>query len=239
MATHLCSVCSLPTEKFCKNCKEEYYCGQKCQSVSWKGGHNKTCNKAPITHYKSKSTANKVASILASIDINVQYSSQRTWFCRTFARAIPSQEVIDKLSAMLEGKGQILSVAGGRGLWEFLLKENGIKITVTDAFKSHGIEINNKTFTTVKRMDHLTAIASFPEATTLFICWPSFNDPFAFEYLERLAGNLLIYVGEEKYGCTVDDSLFNLLDEKWTQTTQIDIPNWHDIYDAVFIYERK
>ena len=256
MGDYFCILCGLPTKKSCGNCGIEYYCGRECQKAAWNAGHKEKCKKPAATTDTVKVasakptqsstgeevasiTGEEVASIIASLNLNEQNESRRMQICHNFSWALPSQDVIDSLFALFREKGKILSVGAGRGLWERLLEEAGLDVTATDAFKSHGIETDGKTYTHVYRMDHLTAIASFPEATTLLLCWPTFKDPFAFEALERFRGDYLIYIGEGEGGCTANDSFFDLLDKEWNQTKFIDILSWRNIYDSIQIYERK
>ena len=185
------------------------------------------------------STEQEVARVIAFLDLREKFSVRRLTFCMNYSWAIPTPNAIDRLVELFAGKGMILSVGAGRGLWECLLKERGLPVIATDAFKSHDVETGGRMFTEVLRMDHLTAIRSFPDATVLMLCWPSYNEEFACVALGHFRGDFLIYIGEEECGCTATFSFFHLLDKEWNLTESIDILNWNGIYDSIQIYERK
>lgn len=45
----LCRVCSIESKYVCSDCKEQYYCGYKCQEYDWiEGNHNEICNRSDI-----------------------------------------------------------------------------------------------------------------------------------------------------------------------------------------------
>ena len=185
------------------------------------------------------STAEEVAMVIASLNLREEFSFRRLIFCKNYSWAIPTPNAIDRLVEFFAGKGMILSVGAGRGLWERILEDRGLRVIATDAFKSHGVETGGRMFTEVFNMDHLTAIDSFPAATTLMLCWPSYNEDFACEALGHFRGDFIIYIGEEEYGCTATCSFFHLLDKEWNLTESIEILNWKGIHDTIKIYERK
>jgi len=169
---------------------------------------------------------------------------RRSDFISCFSWAIPSHDSIDKLVKFFADKGEILEVGAGLGFWAALLQAHYIEVIPTDPFRSHGLEkitpnqITKRTFTDVECMDHLEAIKTY-NTPCLFLCWPSYNDPFAAEALTAFQGKYLIYIGEAEGGCTADDKFFELLSENWTRLEYISIPSWDSIYDGICIYVRN
>lgn len=51
----------------------------------------------------------------------------------------------------------------------------------------------------------------------LFLCWPSYGDPWASHALACYEGDLLIYAGEGEGGCCADDEFFKLIDSEWEE----------------------
>ncbi|HMH89665.1 MAG TPA: hypothetical protein VK586_01140 [Streptosporangiaceae bacterium] len=51
----------------------------------------------------------------------------------------------------------------------------------------------------------------------LFLCWPSYGDPWAAHALSCYEGDLLIYCGEPECGCCADDEFFKLVDSEWEE----------------------
>ena len=266
MGDRACAVCGIPTSKLCAKCSTPY-CSRPCQMIDWKAGHKNVCGKSPKATTQATtaekvamtsvatasdtakvdspkpttqaSMAEEVATVIASFDLTEEFSFCRLTFCKNYSWAIPTPDAINRLVELFAGKGMILSVGAGRGLWERILKDRGLPVIATDAFKSHGVETGGRMFTEVLKLNHLAAIDSFPAATTLMLCWPSFNEEFACEALEHFRGDFLLYIGEEECGCTATFSFFHLLVKEWNLTETIDILNWKGIYDSIQIYERK
>lgn len=104
----------------------------------------------------------------------------------------------------------ILEVGSGYGLNSKLLKLSGIKIKATDQ------SINKHTFISVEQLDSIKAVEKYMNHT-LFICWPSYNSPFAYTTLKKYNGSIFIYLGETRDGACANDSFFDLLDAEWIE----------------------
>jgi hypothetical protein len=74
----------------------------------------------------------------------------------------------------------------------------------------------------------------------LFLCWPSFDDPWAAQALACYAGDLLIYAGEGEGGCTADDEFFKLLEAEWDELEYSPRHvTYRGIHDYLTAYRRK
>ncbi len=73
----------------------------------------------------------------------------------------------------------------------------------------------------------------------LLLCWPPYDDPMARDALSAYGGDLVVYVGEPRGGCSGDDAFFDLLDRDWT-LEHLHVPaRWEGAYDDVAVYRRR
>lgn len=82
----------------------------------------------------------------------------------------------------------------------------------------------------------LTQFAS----SVLFLCWPPYGDPMAHEALVAYAGNMLIYCGENRGGCTANDDFFAELDHSWTPIARAgsNFTRWDGMHDDITVFSR-
>ena len=66
-------------------------------------------------------------------------------------------------------------------------------------------------------------------AGALVLSWPQWRSTMAVDALAQFQGNLLIYMGEGRDGCTADDDFFDKLSVEWKPVELIDCgPRQHD-----------
>ena len=65
----------------------------------------------------------------------------------------------------------------------------------------------------------------FPEKEVLISIWPLYLDPMLTDAIKIFTGDKLIYIGEEKGGCTADDEFFEILENNWTLEEVVNIRN--------------
>lgn len=97
-----------------------------------------------------------------------------------------------------------------------------------------------ETFKTINRstenFDELQT--TFYEA--LFLCWPPYDEPMAYEALKAFKGQYLWYIGEDEGGCTAGDDFFQLLDSQWELIeTCPEFYSWSGLHDELRLYRRK
>ena len=163
---------------------------------------------------------------------NYQYREKMT---SLYSWAVPDNEAIKILIEM----SPIIEIGAGSGYWAYLVRKKGAEIHAFDKYLKEKNKYNHKkTWTKIKYGDENTLL-SFDQMYTLFLCWPPYNDPMAFNCLKKYKGNYLIYIGEEFGGCTGDDDFHKELTENWDLIHSHFIPKWAGIYDALNVYERK
>jgi hypothetical protein len=175
----------------------------------------------------------------------------RDRYCRRYAWAVPDPASLSFVAQWLGPRA--IEIGAGTGYWAWQLSQLGVDILAYDDtppdkepnayFYSHG-QLRSK------RIDQL-AHTWYPvkkrgpdvlqrhKDRTLFLCWPPYKKPMASQCLKAYQGNRLVYIGEDKGGCTGDKAFFNLLAEQWRETTSHAISSWFGINDYVTVYDRE
>ncbi|MFL6116793.1 MAG: hypothetical protein ACJ786_36375 [Catenulispora sp.] len=160
---------------------------------------------APTTSWTFAATAVRNQVRAAGLD--------RRALCRRYSWSIPTPGDIAWISGIAGGRGVVELGAGG-GYWAALMRAAGIDILAFDPFpacRTNGCA--TRAHTAVEPGDDTMAARHGDRA--LFLCWPSYNDPWAARALAAYRGDTLIYAGQDADGCTADDAFFELLEQDW------------------------
>jgi hypothetical protein len=144
----------------------------------------------------------------------VRYFADRFALCGTYSWSIPSPGDIAWLKQTLDGQGVVEAGAGG-GYWAWQMEQAGIDVAAYEPHEVADNKFTRREWTTLLRDDH-TAPEHHPDRA-LFLCWPSYAEPWAAQSLAAYAGDLLIYAGEPEGGCTADDEFYRLLSTEWEE----------------------
>jgi hypothetical protein len=161
----------------------------------------------------------------------------RNLLVRQYAWAVPSTAAI-KLIARYS---PIVEVAAGTGYWAYLLGIAGADVVAYDAYAPVApfkLEYDEEPYVDVRKATASEAVLAHPERT-LFLCWPSACDPYAHEALSLTRAEHVIFVGwkdDEVTGCT---EFHDRLRREWTLVEQLDIPQWPEMRDRLFVYRRR
>jgi hypothetical protein len=146
-----------------------------------------------------------------------KYFAGRFDMCGTYAWSICSPGDITWLREILGGRGVVEPGAGG-GYWAWQMEQAGIDVV---AYEPRDLADNGhvrREWAALLRDDH-SAPKRHPDRA-LFLCWPSYNEPWAAQSLSCYSGDLLIYAGEGQGGCTADDEFFELRDAGWEEISE-------------------
>lgn len=176
---------------------------------------------------------------LASMIHPVEMTKPRHHMAPKYSWAVPNEEAISKLANY-----PVTEMGAGKGYWASLIAQMGGEIQAYDLkqAENHFIDKNAKWFPVVnlfkpQLMEKVVQAAE--EGRTLFLCWPSYKESWAFRYLEKFlnsGGKRVIYVGEMMEGCCAEHKFFHLLATMNT-IEEIEIPRWLGIYDYMIIKE--
>jgi hypothetical protein len=153
---------------------------------------------------------------------------------KQFSWAIPNDAAIDEI----EKVGKVVEAGAGSGYWARLLRDRGVDLV---AYDQNPPIVSTNQYASHQYTD---VLVGGPEALkphgdrALFLCWPTYDTPFAADCLAHWAGNILIYVGEGPGGCCADDRFFEILDSDFSCIKNVDIPRWFGMNDYMSIWRR-
>ncbi len=159
-----------------------------------------------------------------------------------FAWWMPTKKTFDKLCKVLRNKG-VLSLGCGMGIVETALKAT---IRADGGTAKWVLTDISPATPDVHEFNAVDAVHKFLGADVLFIAWPTYRDPWAYNALQAKiaiadkSGEefLVVYVGEEKGGCTAEDLFFDLLNDKFKiKYEYLECKNWGGIHDGVSVYK--
>ena len=142
-------------------------------------------------------------------------SSQRRRYRREFGFCLFTAECILFLAVLCKDK-KVLEAGSGSGWLADQLAQREVQITAADCtdYRQSGARIRGYPMRSVFRLDHYgDAVALLPGCfDVVLLVWPNFNKPFAEHIaLAMRPGQIMIFEGEKKGGCTATDAFFNLL----------------------------
>ena len=150
-----------------------------------------------------------------------------------FGFAIPTEEAIEALVRM----SPLIEIGAGTGYWAKLITLNGGDIRAFDDWSWDGtLSLRfGKHFLVQK--GGVERISQHRDRT-LFLCWPPYHTDMAEQCLSAYKGELIAYIGEPAEGCCATDAFFDQLHYDW-ELTEIELPQWWGIHDALFIGKRR
>lgn len=132
---------------------------------------------------------------------------------------------------------KIVDVGAGTGYWGWFLSQYGLDVVCYDIEPYHNDYSANKWLEVKKGGPESAGI--HPERA-LLLCWPPYSDSMAAQTLKAYQGDLLIYIGEGRWGCTGDDDFHYQIEESgtWENVFHSHPVNWRGIHSQNFIYRR-
>ena len=165
-------------------------------------------------------------------------------FTRKYAWAIPNNTALQKIADY----APLVEIGAGTGYWAWLLRQLGVDILAFDRYPpdQRGLSKNKfhpqaDTFTEILSGDE--SVLDSMDNRSLFLCWPPYDHPMAFQTLSRFRGNNFLFIGEGwPHRTNGDKHFFDLLHLEWTfeeDSGKIAIPQWPGRKDFLWIYRRK
>jgi len=128
---------------------------------------------------------------------------------KIYAWAITDPKAIAEIVKTTKDIG-IVEIGAGKGYWASLLANCGVNIVAYDIDNK-----NDANYYPVNSIGHYypidnpeRKIISLHQEKALFLCWPPYDTPMAYNCVSEYNGNTLIYIGEDMGGCNADDSFF-------------------------------
>ena len=154
---------------------------------------------------------------------------------KIYSWAVPDDESLE----ILVKYSPIVEIGAGTGYWAYLANDRGAKITPYDAFFGKNNSYKHLNTWTKVYKGNADTLKKFDKKTNLFLCWPPYQNPMAYDCLRNFKGKYVIYIGEREGGCTGDDGFHIKLNKDYEEIECIMIPRWYGVYDTLYVYERK
>lgn len=145
------------------------------------------------------------------------------------AYAIPDDKALRKIAKY----SPIVEIGAGSGYWAYLLAKMGVDIVAYDNWRNP----DRKQWFDVQTSDE--SVVKNHADRALFLCWPPFKDEMALKAIRKYKGKTVIYIGEDRDGCTATKSFFDFLDEHFEAEDSVEIPVWPTTHDRLVIFKRK
>lgn len=166
----------------------------------------------------------------AGRDIRKEMSVRYAW-------AVPTQELIERIVR----ESPIIEIGAGAGYWAHLIEQAGGNII---AFDERPVPDPENIWCSQAERSWFKVERGGPEQAgdhpdrTLFLCWPPYATPMAYDCLSAYKGDILIFVGEGSEGCTGDGVFWEELDTNWNKVDSLSIPQWSGLHDDMKVYKR-
>lgn len=178
------------------------------------------------------------ADILEYFGTRELVRDMRDVLVRQYAWAVPSTAAIRLIARF----SPILELGAGTGYWAYLLGLAGADVVAYDAYgPAAPLKVNGDEeppYTEVRTGEAAEAVAAHPERT-LFLCWPSAGGDWADEALRITRAQHVVFVGWRDDDMTGSLEFHDRLAREWELVEQLDIPQWPDMRDRLFVYRRR
>lgn len=145
-----------------------------------------------------------------------------------YAYAIPNDKALRKIAEY----SPIVEIGAGSGYWAHLLSKKGVDVVAYDNWRNP----KRKQWFDVQLSDE--SVVKNHADRALFLCWPPVKDEMALKAIRKYKGETVIYVGEDRDGCTGTRSFFDFLDKHFEEEDSVVIPVWPTMHDQLVIFKR-
>jgi hypothetical protein len=150
----------------------------------------------------------------------------------TYAWSIVTAEAADRMAAFVDSRG-VVDFGAGNGYVAYLLAERGMYVLAVDNWAEGKPD----------KLWHPVQTGSYELLTgeadrALLLSWPPRGLPMALHALRAWDGTHLIYAGEVLRG-TADIPFHRELAENWHLVDRIDVPQWRNRSDAIWLFDRR
>lgn len=125
-----------------------------------------------------------------------------------------NSELVDSISYWI-GNSKVMEVGCGTGHLSASLISRGVNVDSYDNFVGdYGIDIYKNQYVNVINK-HITDI-NFSNYDVILMCWPDFDNDMSKLVVDNMKkGQCLIYLGENKGGCTANSDFFETVNKKF------------------------
>lgn len=156
-----------------------------------------------------------------------QWFGKRQDLVEEYSWAVPREDVILYLAEF----DNLLEIGAGNGYWAKLIDEAGGDVRATD------IDPPEDTYTEVEQAGWRDLVGDIENAAVLMV-WPPYDEGVA-ENVARRKPNHILYVGEQRGGCTAEDEFFDIVEQEYGVVGKLDLQSYTGIHDDFYHYVRK
>ena len=156
-----------------------------------------------------------------------QWFGHRQELVEEYGWAVPNEEVLEYITSAFS---RITEIGAGEGYWAKLLSERGTRV---EAFDPE----SEQTWYDVTP-ERLERVESYVADNPVLLVWPPAGNSMARDVLDCGPSHVL-YVGEQRGGCTADESFFDVLTDRYAPVEKIDIPSYTGVDDSFYHLVRK
>jgi hypothetical protein len=154
-----------------------------------------------------------------------------------YAWAVPDSRALETIARY----SPLVEIGAGTGYWTMLLRLLGADVVAYDLAPAtpadHASYGERASFTEVLQGSE-ERVADHAERT-LMLCWPPAGDEMASRALKMTRARHFIYVGWLDDDVTGDCEFHRLLRQQWELVEQVNIPQWPEMKDKLFVYRRR
>ena len=154
-----------------------------------------------------------------------------------YAFAVPDSRTLDVVAQ----HAPIVEMGAGTGYWARLLRDRGVDVVAYDACP--GYETGGGRLYTEVLEGGPSVLASHSDRTLLLV-WPPLwhegddEEDMSVACLDHWRGRVLIYVGD--WGvATASEAFHRRLRTEFTEIARAVIPQWEDVHDRMWVFERR
>jgi hypothetical protein len=165
-------------------------------------------------------------------------------------RAIREEAILEYAFAVPDGgalevvarHAPIVEMGAGTGYWARLLRNRGVDVVAYDACPGYEPDGGGRLYTEVLSGGP-PALAAHPDRTLLLV-WPPLwhegdeHEDMSAACLDHWRGRFLVYVGD--WGvATASEAFHHRLRTEFTEVETVVIPQWEDVHDRMWVFERR
>lgn len=154
-----------------------------------------------------------------------QWFGERQRLVEKYSWAVPNEDVIRYLAEF----EHLYEAGAGNGYWANLIESADGDVTPFDK------DVPEETYVEVEE-GYVDDYDLRDEA--VLMVWPPHHKKMAEKVLHQKPSHVL-YVGEQKGGCTATSAFFDSLDSTYGLVAKLDIPSYAGVHDNFFHYVRK
>lgn len=155
-----------------------------------------------------------------------------------------TDEFIGSLQRLCSDFKIIVELGAGIGWLGHWLDKYGIKLQASIDNKTWPDFPHDQYLTIVQQMDSLEYLLLHPEVDLFILAWPQEDDEAAHIWQALLPGQHLLYIGEDKHGCTANLGFFELInghevENSGTEELKQSFLSFDDFHDPPHLYQKR